>query len=279
MLLAIFTRPNISDGSARAVLSTLIEHLERDGHTYRLDQYSAGYLGVKPFPAPHDICTGANAAIVLGGDGTLLVTAQYIPATIPVLAVNLGNLGFLTTTTVEKMQPSVQRLIANDYEVLERTFVDATLQRNGNAPIQHQAMNDIVIKAADSGRTLGFSITIDRQPVARYRADGVIIATPTGSTAYSLAAGGPIIFPTLKAMTITPICPHTLTFRPVVVPDTVEICIVAEPSKLYIDGIETAMLDNATEVICKIGSKTLNLIQPRHMPYFDVLREKLRWGS
>lgn len=279
MIVAIFARPNITDPSLRTVISTLIEKLEADGVEYRLDKFTAGYIGAKPFPAPFDICSGVNAAIVLGGDGTLLTNAQHIPAGVPVLAVNLGNLGFLTTTTADKMLPTIQRVLKDEYDTLERTFIGSRLMRFGSQIATYEAMNDVVIKAADSGRTLSFSISINQQPVAHYRADGVIIATPTGSTAYSLAAGGPIIFPTLKAMTITPICPHTLTFRPVVVPDTVEIVIVADQSKLYVDGREEAGIDRDTEIVCQISPKTINLIQPRHMPYFDVLREKLGWGE
>lgn len=279
MLVAIFARPNITDPSVRNVIASLLEQLDADGVEYRLDEYAAGYIGGRAFPAPYDICIGANAAIVLGGDGTLLTNAQKIPANVPVLAVNLGNLGFLTTTTSDKMIQTVQRVLKDDYDTLERSFMGARLKRFGAEAMSFEAMNDVVIKAADSGRTLSFNLSIDRQPVAQYRADGIIISTPTGSTAYSLAAGGPIIYPTLKAMTITPICPHTLTFRPVVVPDTVEIVIVADQSKLYVDGRDVAEIDRNNEVVCQISSKIINLIQPRHMPYFDVLREKLGWGE
>jgi len=175
-------------------------------------------------------------------------------------------------------------VLKGDYQILERSFITAFVRNKvpgvvNDPPISCFAMNDIVIKSQDSGRTLSFGITIDKQPVAHYRADGLILATPTGSTAYNLAAGGPIIYPTLKAVTITPICPHTLTFRPVVVPASVEIAITAGPSQLYIDGFDYGTIHQTDELICTGSERSISLIQPRHMPYFDVLRLKLGWGQ
>lgn len=275
---AIFSRPNIQHAEWRERLIGFIGYLDINNVSYRLDEFTAGYLNVKPYENPTHICEGADAAIVFGGDGTILKTADSIPSNVPVLAINVGNLGFLTTTTLDKTIYATTRLMENDYETMDRLMIEVQVHQGKLTPHTHYALNDVVIKI-DSGRTLAFDIQINRHAIAHYRADGVIIATPTGSTAYSLAAGGPIVYPSLKALVITPICPHTLTFRPVIVPDDATISIFAEPSKLYIDGSDFGMIDEFTEVQCKISNRTIKLIEPRYMGYFDVLREKLGWGK
>lgn len=278
MIAGIFARPHITDTDmVRKLISDLVHQLKDENVVCRLDRYAAGYIN-----QTEDSLDGMDVAIVLGGDGTILTAAQHIPEHVPVLAINLGNLGFLTTTTSDQIGPAVSRLIKSPVQTLNRTFVDANIFF-GDLPQKtltgiNQALNDVVIKATDSGRTLSFHISIDNKPVAKYKADGVIISTPTGSTAYSLAAGGPIIYPTLKALVITPICPHTLTFRPVVVPDNLEISIVSEPAHLFLDGKRVANIDSDFEIRCKLSKKMIRLIEPEHMPYFSVLKEKLRWG-
>lgn len=280
LTVAIFARPNIANDLARQTISLLIELLEKEGYTVRLDRYAAGYVGTRGLP-DNEVCNNAKFAVVLGGDGTLLTASHQIPTGMPVLAVNLGNLGFLTTTTVEHMPAMVERVIAGDYDIMDRAFVQVQVM-DGGAPVFpiYAAMNDIVFKPISGDCMLSFTATIDHQPVAQYKADGLIISTPTGSTAYSLAAGGPIVHPKLNAVLITPIAPHTLTFRPLVVAADMEVCItVNEHANMTYDGRVGGLIKPSMECIITASEKRLRLIQPRHAPYFTVLQSKLHWGQ
>ena len=280
MTVGIFARPNMMSGLARETLSRLIGIVEARGYTVRLDRFAAGYLGQRGLQE-QDVCEGASLAIVCGGDGTLLTAGHFIPSTIPVLAVNLGNLGFLTTTTVEDMPAMVERTFAGEYNIIERAFIQVKVMQAGVpvSPVYH-AMNDIVFKPLSGDCMLSFGVTIDQQPVAEYKADGLIISTPTGSTAYSLAAGGPIVYPTMEAVLITPIAPHTLTFRPLVVPASMEIVIsLNDHGNMTYDGRTGGQLTPTMECVISASDKKLRLIQPRHAPYFAVLQSKLNWGK
>ncbi|HVB58769.1 MAG TPA: NAD(+)/NADH kinase [Candidatus Acidoferrales bacterium] len=222
--------------------------------------------------------------IVLGGDGTLLSATRALGGRqVPVLAVNLGGLGFLTSVTREELYPLLDQVLAGNYHVSERMMLNADILRNGQGAERQCALNDAVINKAALARMLDFDLYIDHAHVGLYRADGLIVATPTGSTAYSLAAGGPIVHPHLDAFVITPICPHMLTNRPLVIPDTarVEIDIAAaeEPVYLTLDGQTGCQLQPRDRVaITKSSSKVALILSPQKT-YFEVLRSKLRWGE
>ena len=239
--------------------------------------------GVRVLPR-EQLAEHADLLIVLGGDGTLLSAARALKGhKVPILAVNLGGLGFLTSVTRDELYPVLEQVLAGKQQISERMMLNAQTVRGGTPAEQQIALNDAVINKAALARMLDFDVYVDRAQVGRYRADGLIVATPTGSTAYSLAAGGPIVHPHLDAFVITPICPHMLTNRPLVIPDTsrVEIDIAAaeEPVYLTLDGqVGFQLLPNDRVAICKSSSRVY-FVQSPQKTYYEVLRSKLRWGE
>jgi NAD+ kinase len=227
---------------------------------------------------------GLELLVVLGGDGTLLSATRALAGQrVPILAVNLGGLGFLTSVTREELYPVLEQVLDGRHNTSERMMLDAHTFRNGKVVERQTALNDAVINKAALARMLDFDVYVDSAPVGRYRADGLIVATPTGSTAYSLAAGGPIVHPQLDAFVITPICPHMLTNRPLVIPDTarVEIDIAAgeEPVYLTLDGQIGFQLQPKDRVAIARSKNRVAFIRSPQKTYFEVLRSKLRWGE
>lgn len=222
--------------------------------------------------------------IVLGGDGTLLSATRALRGhKAPILGVNLGGLGFLTSVTREEMYPVLERVLAGEHQVSERMMLNAETIRQGKTAERQVALNDAVINKAALARMLDFDVYVDGIEVARYRADGLIVATPTGSTAYSLAAGGPIVHPHLDAFVITPICPHMLTNRPLVIPDTVrvevDIAAAEEPVYLTLDGQVGFQLQPKDRVTITKSLNRVSFVESPQKSYFEVLRSKLRWAE
>jgi NAD+ kinase len=240
-------------------------------------------LGVPVLPREH-LADNADLLIVLGGDGTLLSAARALKGhKVPILAVNLGGLGFLTSVTRDELYPLLERVVRGEHHISERMMLNAETIRAGVTTEQQIALNDAVINKAALARMLDFDVYVDGAQIGRYRADGLIVATPTGSTAYSLAAGGPIVHPHLDAFVITPICPHMLTNRPLVIPDTsrVEIDIAAaeEPVYLTMDGQVGFQLEPKDRVAISKSVSRVYFVQSPQKSYFEVLRSKLRWGE
>jgi NAD+ kinase len=272
-----------SDLAAR-IVPELIHWLAGRGVGARLDTESAGYAGVGPGLTRDDVPDGAQLVIVLGGDGTLLSAARAIGGRdIPLFAVNLGGLGFLTAITVDQIYPQLERALHGDFPVSRHRMLHCELWREGKQLAAYEALNDLVLTKAEIARMIDLEVQIDGHFVCVYKADGLIIATPTGSTAYSLSAGGPIVVPDVAAFAITPICPHTLTNRPVVVPDESVIQVMNrsddEVTYLTIDGQIGELLKRGDHVLCKRSANTVGLIRPPEKMFFDVLREKLQWGG
>jgi NAD+ kinase len=222
--------------------------------------------------------------IVFGGDGTLLSAARALGgAKVPILAVNLGGLGFLTSVTLDELNPLLEQVLAGNYLTSERMMLDAKIIRADKPAERQCALNDAVANKGERARMLDFDVSVDDNHVARYRADGLIVATPTGSTAYSLAAGGPIIHPSMGAFVITPICPHMLTNRPLVVPDGSQIDLdftpADEPVHLTLDGQVSFQLAPKERVRVTKSANRVALIRPPSKTYFEILRNKLRWGE
>ncbi len=222
--------------------------------------------------------------IVLGGDGTLLSAARALGShKVPILAVNLGGLGFLTSVTLDELYPLLDQVLAGNHRISERMMLDAEILRGGQVAERQCALNDAVANKAAIARMLEFDVYVDGNSVGRYRADGLVVATPTGSTAYSLAAGGPIIDPALDAFVITPICPHMLTNRPLVVPDTARIEIdfapAEEPVYITLDGQIGFQLKPKDRVSITKSKNRVALVRPPEKTYFQVLRSKLKWGE
>ena len=250
-----------------------------------VDQETAQCVDPGAPVVPRDaLAARIDLLIVLGGDGTLLSATRALGGQkVPILAVNLGGLGFLTSVTREELYPVLERVLAGEHQVSERMMLVAKILRNNETADRQVALNDAVINKAALARMLDFDVYVDRAQVGRYRADGLIVATPTGSTAYSLAAGGPVVHPELDALVITPICPHMLTNRPLVIPDTacVEIDIAAaeEPVYLTLDGQVGFKLEPRDRVAITKSPSRVAFVQSPQKSYFEVLRSKLRWGE
>ena len=221
--------------------------------------------------------------IVLGGDGTLLAGARSVGSReIPIFAVNLGGLGFLTTITLEQMYPELERALEGKCRIGPRRMLHCQVMRNGKSIAEYEALNDAVFSKTEMARMINIDVHVDEHYVCRYRADGLIVSTPTGSTAYSLSAGGPIIFPTVDTLCLTPICPHMLTNRPVLVSGEAVIKVDIlddEAPYLTVDGQVGQPLEKGDQVFCRNSTTKVLLIRPPHMLYFDVLRAKLKWGA
>ncbi|HXZ28171.1 MAG TPA: NAD(+)/NADH kinase [Terriglobales bacterium] len=223
-------------------------------------------------------------ALVLGGDGTMLAAARAVAqAGIPIMGVNVGALGFLTEIPLDELYPTLEALVENRCQVETRSMIHCHLMRGGERIAHYDAMNDAVVGKSAIARMIEFEVRVDKDFIASYKADGLIVATPTGSTAYSLAAGGPILAPDVDAFIITPISPHALTHRPLVVKDTSEVRIlvksVGEEAFLTVDGqVGVAVLDG-DEVTCRRSARQVRLLRLTRRTFFDVLRAKLKWGQ
>ena len=265
------------------LLPALLDWLAARNVTVRLDRDAAGYLGKEGLDREH-VPDDCQLVIVLGGDGTLLSAARAIGGRdIPLFAVNLGGLGFLTAISVEELFPELERALRNEHRIARRRMLACEVQRDGEIVASYDALNDVVITKGQIARMIDLVCNVDAHFVCRYKADGLIISTPTGSTAYSLSAGGPIVFPSVGALCITPICPHTLTNRPVLVSDSsvIQVLNLAATGDAYltIDGQVGEPLREEDRVVCRSSKKAVSLIRPPRMLFFDVLRQKLKWGE
>jgi NAD+ kinase len=243
----------------------------------RLDDEPLSFPLAKP---PRDV----QLFIVLGGDGTLLSVVRAMGARqIPILGVNLGSLGFLTDVALSQLYPALESILAGDYIVQSRMMLDAVLQRRGKVLTRQTVLNDVVITKGAIARIIEVEVRINDEQVAMVRADGIIVSTPTGSTAYSLAAGGPILYPGLGSMLITPICPHTLTQRPVVISDrsSVDLFLRGESGEVYatFDGQASGAMERGDQVSVRKSRNAVKLINFPGHEYFRLLRHKLRWAE
>jgi len=229
------------------------------------------------------IAGGVDLILVLGGDGTMIATARMIgDQEVPVLGVNYGGLGYLAEFRIEELYTALESILSGNYRLDRRVRLEVEL-KSGDAPPQFsRVLNDVVINKSALARIIQIDAYLNRQFVNSFRADGLIVSTPTGSTAYNLSAGGPVIFPSMNAVVITPICPFTLSNRPIVVPDDDEIELLLktdnEEVALTLDGQVGFPLKVEDRVAIRKSRTTFNLIQPMNRNYFDVLRDKLRWG-
>ena len=222
--------------------------------------------------------------LVLGGDGTLLAAARVAaPLGIPILPINMGSLGFLTSFKLEELYPALEEAMAGEFSVSERVMLDVQLERGGTVVERQSVVNEAVIHKGELARMIELELAIDEDFVCRYRVDGLIVATPTGSTAYSLSAGGPIVHPSVESWIITPICPHTLSDRPVVVRDSSVVEVNVSPNTesvfLTLDGQTGIPIKPRDKVRMSRAAERLKLIQPLKKSYFEILHRKLKWGE
>ena len=286
---------------AAGVVAELAGWLEARGVQAVFESETAALAGVPPNRPTYDrdaLPKECDLVIVLGGDGTLIGMAARIAASrtdIPILGVNFGSLGFLTEVTLPEMYPALQTVLAGTAAIDERMMLRSRTVRGGATYTDRLALNDIVITKGALSRMIDLSVTIGEQPVMRVRADGLIIASPTGSTAYNLAAGGPIVHPALDALLMTPIAPHMLTNRPIVVPADVEVRVQpaaglpavasakagSSNDELFvtIDGQSGHPLEPNDVIVVERAAQRLRLVRAATRTYFDVLREKLKWSE
>jgi NAD+ kinase len=278
----VFSKPNAP--RAVKVVPELMQWLEQHAIKVRVDHETAQYAGLKAGLDRQSVPENCDLAIVPGGDGTLLSAARAIGhRAIPLLAVNLGGLGFLTSIATEDLFSELDRTLTGDLKVTRRKMLRVSLMRDHAAVAEYQALNDVVIAKSSIARIVDLEAWADGSFVCAYKADGLIVCTPTGSTAYSLSAGGPIIYPTVNAICLTPICPHTLTNRPLIIPADMKIRVVSraaeEEAFLTVDGQIGSPLEAGDAVECAASDFDVLLVRPRHKTFFDVLRQKLKWGE
>jgi NAD+ kinase len=221
--------------------------------------------------------------LVLGGDGTMIATARMMgDVEVPVLGVNYGGLGYLAEFRIEELYSALESILSGNYRLDKRVMLAVELLRGQENMTRNRVLNDVVINKSALARIIEIEAYLNRQFVNSFRADGLIVSTPTGSTAYNLSAGGPVIFPSMNAVVITPICPFTLSNRPIVVPDdaVIELCLKTdqEDVALTLDGQVGFPLKVEDRVVIRKSKTTFNLVQPTNRNYFEVLRDKLRWG-
>ncbi len=263
--------------------SELCDWLQRRGLDVALDKATLRGTrdneGILPFE-PREVY---DLVLVLGGDGTLMSVARTVPSGVPILGINLGRLGFLTELSRVELYPHLVRVLQGDYEIEERSIFRIELERGGRKVGDFRAFNDVVIAKSALAQIIELSLTIDGRLIARYRADGLIISTPSGSTAYNLSAGGPILDPGLPVAVLTPICPHALTLRPLVVPDQELLEVVLETQSeevfLTVDGREGGSLSYRDVVRVRRDENTAHLVRVVGRTFYDSLRDKLKWGG
>ncbi len=244
----------------------------------------AVHLENEPEPHVPHLPPETEGIVVMGGDGTLLSVARhYVSLSVPILGVNVGGLGFLTEVSLEELYPSMEQILAGSYVVEERMMLTTRLYRQGQVCWEKHFLNDAVINKGALARIVELTTWIDGEYLTTYRADGLIVSTPTGSTAYTMSAGGPIAYPTLRHIILIPICPFTLSNRPIILPDTVTVAVTFEAevkdAYLTIDGQEGQALQAEDRVEMSVAPHNLKLILSPHRSYFEILRTKLGWGE
>jgi NAD+ kinase len=280
--IGIVSKPGRAD--LPQLLDELVEWLDDQGVEWTGDLVTQDYRGKKGGFDRAQLDRDFDFIVVLGGDGTLLSAARGVGLKeTPLLAVNLGGLGFLMSTGPEQLFDALSSVIAGDYRIQSRTVLAGKVVRDGEIIAKYNALNDFVVSKAALARLLQIEVLVDDEFMCSYRADGLVLSTPTGSTAYSLAAGGPVIAPTVEGFCLTPICPHTLSNRPVVVPQSSKFEIVFvggdDSTFLTVDGQVGLNLRPNDHIIAEKAGHSVRIIETKNVHFFDVLRTKMGWGS
>ena len=282
----VLARPDL--GEAGPTLRELIRWLGARGVAVCLEERTA-HLVMDLAPActvaaAKDVADHADALVVLGGDGTLLAASHAVGQPIPVLGVNFGSLGFLTEITLPELYPALEGVLAGSYRYEERRMLRAVVRREGRPDTAGDVLNDVVVTKASFSRIIELEVAVDGAFVSSFRADGLIVSSPTGSTAYNLAAGGPILHPALPAIVLTPICPHMLSNRPLVLGDGVSVEVRLRDARdgdvqITFDGQQGFPLAPRDTVTVTRSAHALRLVKSPERDYFEVLRTKLKWGE
>jgi len=279
--IGILTKPKFPE--VKSTLLGVVGWLRARNIDVLLDTTSATLLNERGGIPKTQLADKADVLLVLGGDGTILNAARLASErSIPILGVNMGGLGFLTEVRLDNLYPSLERVFANDFTLDERLMLATHVHRHGETVARGVVLNDIVISKGTLARMIELQIAIQGQFVTNLRGDGLIIGTPTGSTAYSLSAGGPIMNPAVQALILTPICPHTLTHRPLIVPGnvTIEVTLTSrdDGSMATLDGQVGVAITQGDTAVIEVSDHRTRLIRFPESHYYEVLREKLKWG-
>jgi len=280
--IGILTKPKFPE--VKGTLQAVVAWLRARNITVILDTTSASLLGEQGGVQKTQLASQAGMLLVLGGDGTMLNAARLAGERgIPILGVNMGGLGFLTEVRLENLYPSLERVFANEYVLDERLMLKTHVHRHGETVAQGVVPNDVVISKGTLARMIELKISIQGRFVTNLRGDGLIVSSPTGSTAYSLSAGGPIVNPAVHSLMLTPVCPHTLTHRPLIVPGNAEIDVTLtskdDGAMATMDGQVGVAISQGDTVEIKISEHRTRLIRFPETQYYEVLREKLKWGD
>ena len=266
-------------------LVKILEHLRSYGCQVFVDQKVVDDLSLENVEgrAREALPAISDALIVFGGDGTLLSVARLVgEQSCPILGVNLGSLGFLTEVTLEEFDAAARKLVSGDFRTSRRSLLEINLLRQDGTTAKYRALNDAVINKGALARIISMEAYCDEDFIANFLADGIIVATSTGSTAYSLSAGGPIVHPTQDLIVLTPICPHTLANRPLILPRQSEVRIrlkVGEEVMLTVDGQVGTTVNPGDEIRCRLAEQSIELVDSSSLNFFDVLRQKLKWAE
>jgi NAD+ kinase len=280
----IISRPRRED--IALVVPPLVQWLQAHGAKVACDSETGSCLGSVDVQTRRreELPASTDLLIVLGGDGTLLSAARLSSDHgVPILAVNLGGMGFLTTVSQDEMYADLEEIFSDRYRVSERVMLETEIVRAGATVRRQIALNDAVLNKAALARIMDLELHVDGEFVTTYKADGLIFSTPTGSTAYSLSAGGPIVYPMVEAFVVNPICPHTLTHRPLVIPDsaTIEVSFKSPDQTVFLtlDGQVGTELARGDRVRMQKATRKLLLVLPARKTYYEILRGKLKWGE
>jgi NAD+ kinase len=279
----IVVKPGL--GSAAKVVHQIADWLTNRHIEVLFETETAASIGALEMGVSKEqLSAQSDLIVLLGGDGTLLSLARVMePPRLSILAVNFGSLGFITEITLEETFNTLENVLSGTATTQIRMMIDVGVVHNGTNSASYKALNDAVLTKGTLARIIDIDVRIDNHFVATYKADGLIVSTPTGSTAYALSAGGPILSPTLGAMVITPIASHTLTFRSLVVPDTANLEMsfktTQEPVFLTVDGQVGLPLHSEDRILVKKSASSIELIESTNKNFFDVLRRKLKWGE
>ncbi|NOS80447.1 MAG: NAD(+) kinase [Nitrospira sp.] len=280
--IGILTKPKFPE--VKGTLRDVVAWLRARNINVILGETSVTLLGELDGYQDAQLSNKADVLLVLGGDGTMLNAARLAAErSIPILGVNMGGLGFLTEVRLENLYPSLERVFANDYVLDERLMLQTHIHRDGETIAQGVVLNDVVISKGTLARMIELRIEIEGRFVTNLRSDGLIVSSPTGSTAYSLSAGGPIIDPAVQSLILTPVCPHTLTHRPLIVPgkDKIDLTLTSKDdgAMATLDGQVGVSITQGDTVTIQTSENRTRLIRFPESNYYDVLREKLKWGD
>lgn len=272
-------KPEISDAVARTLAV-----LKRAGVRVLAQSNLAHVAGDAEAGDDAALLTDCDVLVAFGGDGTLLRAARAIgEGTTPILGINLGSLGYLTDVPLAELEPALENLLQGDYTTVERSRVVGIVKRDNREQARFAALNDLVVNMGSMPRALHMELRLDQATLGRFIGDGLIVATPTGSTAYNLSAGGPIVHPAIRGFLVTPICPHTLAIRPLLVPEdkTIELRLheTGQGATLTADGQTACTIETGDRILYRRDAHPVHLIKFSNSDFFRAMRHKLKWGA